>query len=147
MARVVTLSTTVGAMLCAAQPSLFEAKTMTDALSRLRETVRRATGGEWKRNDLQDYSGITVEFFKGDIHTVAHVGSVADVELILQAVRLVRAIANRGAVDVLARAIIAQDSGPEGSRLFDIHWAEFGEGATQTAQAVLEALAKVAVGE
>lgn len=42
-------------------------------------------------------------------------------------------------VDRVARAMLAQDSGPEGSSLFDIHWNEFGEGYMQSARAAIQA--------
>jgi hypothetical protein len=48
----------------------------------------------------------------------------------------------------VARAMIAKDSGPEGSLLFKFHWQEFAEGYLTSADAaiaiVLEEAAKVA---
>lgn len=43
-------------------------------------------------------------------------------------------------VERVARAMAANDSGPEGSALFDIHWSEFGEGYTRSARAAIEAM-------
>lgn len=40
-------------------------------------------------------------------------------------------------IEAMARAMAAGDSGPEGSALFDIHWAEFGDGYTKGAHAAL----------
>lgn len=43
-------------------------------------------------------------------------------------------------VERMARAMAENDSGPEGSALFDIHWREFGEGYKSSALAALKAL-------
>lgn len=43
-------------------------------------------------------------------------------------------------VEKMARAMVAEDSGPEGSALFDIHWREFGEGYMVSARAAIEAM-------
>ncbi len=55
----------------------------------------------------------------------------------------------------VARAMIAADSGPEGSKLFEIHWEEFADGYRKGADAAIAELlplvkaelAKVAAGE
>lgn len=44
------------------------------------------------------------------------------------------------AVEVMTMAAIAQDSGPIGSTLFNVHWAEFGDGYREVAEASLTAL-------
>lgn len=43
-------------------------------------------------------------------------------------------------VERVARAMVAEDSGQEGSMLFDTHWKEFGEGYMKTARAAIEAM-------
>lgn len=43
-------------------------------------------------------------------------------------------------IERVARAMVAEDSGPEGSMLFDLHWKEFGEGYTCSARAAIEAM-------
>lgn len=43
-------------------------------------------------------------------------------------------------VERVARAMVADESGPEGSRLFDIHWQEFGEAYTKSARVAIEAM-------
>jgi len=43
-------------------------------------------------------------------------------------------------IEKMARAMVAQDSGPEGSALFAIHWKEFGDGYLASARAALTAL-------
>ena len=39
--------------------------------------------------------------------------------------------------EAVARAMVAKDSGPEGSMLFDLHWREFGEGYLASADAAI----------
>jgi len=43
-------------------------------------------------------------------------------------------------IERVAKAMAANDSGPEGSRLFDIHWGEFGGGYMESARAAIEAM-------
>lgn len=43
-------------------------------------------------------------------------------------------------IDRVARAMAANDSGPEGSTLFAFHWREFGEGYVRNARAAIEAM-------
>lgn len=43
-------------------------------------------------------------------------------------------------IERVARAMVAADSGPEGSTLFDIHWEEFGEGYMAGARVAIEAM-------
>lgn len=43
-------------------------------------------------------------------------------------------------IERVARAMVAADSGPEGSVLFDMHWAEFGDGYLKTARAAIAAM-------
>lgn len=43
-------------------------------------------------------------------------------------------------IERVARAMIANDSGPEGSKLFEIHLDEFGEGYRSSARAAMEAM-------
>lgn len=43
-------------------------------------------------------------------------------------------------IERVAKAIVAGDSGPEGSVLFDIHWREFGDGYMKGARTAIEAM-------
>ena len=43
-------------------------------------------------------------------------------------------------VERVARAMVASDSGPEGSYLFDLHWSEFAEGYRKGARSAIEAM-------
>lgn len=43
-------------------------------------------------------------------------------------------------VERVARAMAAADSGPEGSKLFEFHWAEFSEGYLSGAAIAIEAM-------
>jgi len=43
-------------------------------------------------------------------------------------------------IELVARAMVAADSGPEGSALFDIHWHEFGAGYLKSARAAIEVM-------
>ena len=45
-------------------------------------------------------------------------------------------------IERVARAMVAADSGPEGSALFDFHWAEFGEGYMESARVAIAAMRK-----
>lgn len=40
-------------------------------------------------------------------------------------------------IELMAKAAVASDSGPEGSTLFDVHWREFGEGYKSSMRAAL----------
>lgn len=39
--------------------------------------------------------------------------------------------------EAVARAMVAKDSGPDGSTLFEVHWREFGEGYLSGADAAI----------
>lgn len=43
-------------------------------------------------------------------------------------------------IEKVARAMAANDSGPEGSSLFEIHWREFGRGYLDSAAVAIEAM-------
>ena len=43
-------------------------------------------------------------------------------------------------IERVARALAASDSGPEGSKLFRIHWEEFEPGYMNSARAAIEAM-------
>ncbi len=50
-----------------------------------------------------------------------------------------------GMVEKVARAMVAADSGPEGSTLFAIHLREFGDGYRSAARAAIEAMREPSV--
>jgi len=43
-------------------------------------------------------------------------------------------------IEIMTRAMVANDNGPEGSALFSIHWREFESGYRDSAKAALAAL-------